>query len=173
MEAWAWLFGFNTIFEIAITPALMAKRSINAIALMVFSLCGKFYMGRLRLEPNILLLILPRDSACSYVFFAHLVPCTTMLREQGKPHQGPAYYGRFGWHNRSRTASRALTLGGDHLSSSGQNCSTQAPWDIWPHHDQGITSQALVLDEVPQGLLRINWHMQAQQQTHPPSTESL
>lgn len=61
MEAWARLLGFSTILEIAITPALMATRAINAVALLVFSLCGKCYMGHLCPELDILLLILPQD----------------------------------------------------------------------------------------------------------------
>jgi hypothetical protein len=78
MEAQARLLGFSTIFEISITPALMATRAINASALLVFSLCGKCYMGHLGPKPNIILLILLRDSACSTDFSTFLVPCATM-----------------------------------------------------------------------------------------------
>ena len=61
MEAWTRLLDFSTIFEIAITPTLMDTRSINVSALLVFSLCGKCYIGRLSTEPNIIMLILLRE----------------------------------------------------------------------------------------------------------------
>jgi hypothetical protein len=107
METWDRLLYFSTILEIAITPALMATKAINASALLVFSLCGKCYMGRLSPEPN----ILPRDSACFYGFYARVVPCLAMPREQGKPHRGSTYYRRFGWHNHLAIASPAFMLG--------------------------------------------------------------
>jgi hypothetical protein len=88
MEAWARLLGFSTILEIAITPALMATRAINASALLVFSLCGKCYMGHLSPKPNILMLILPRDSACSYGFLLAWCPAQPCQENEASPIEG-------------------------------------------------------------------------------------
>ena len=75
MDVWARILGFSMILDINITLELIATRAINVVVLLVFSLCWKLYMGCLHLEPNILMLILPQDRACSYGFFASLVPC--------------------------------------------------------------------------------------------------
>jgi hypothetical protein len=63
--------------------------------------------------------------------------------------------------------------GRDHLGSSGQNWSAQAPSEPWPHHGPRLTSRALVPDEDHPGFSRKNWFAQAHQQPRPPNTESL
>jgi len=138
MEAQARLLDFSTILVMAITPALMATRAINASALLVFSPCGKFYMGHLGPKLNIIMLILLQDLTCSTRISASLLLYAAMPRERGKPQWGSTYYSRFGWHNCQGPASQAPTPSGDHLGSLGQNLSSQAPTEPWPPTTEGL-----------------------------------
>jgi hypothetical protein len=54
MEVQARLLIFRTILVMAITPARMATRAINAFTLRVLSPCRKFYIGQLGPKHNII-----------------------------------------------------------------------------------------------------------------------
>jgi hypothetical protein len=182
METQARLLGFSTISVMAITPALMATRAINASVLLVFSPYGKFYIGHLGPKHNIISPVLLHDLACSTGVSVCLVLCSAMPRERGKPRRGPTYYSRFGRHNRPGPASRALIPGGDHPGSSGQNWFEQAqPEPLLSnteglhgiHNSPGHASRALIPGGDHPGSSGQNWFEQAQPEPRPPSTEGL
>jgi hypothetical protein len=88
MEAQARLLGFSTISVMAITPALMATRAINASALLVFSPCGKFYIGHLGPKHNIIPLVLLQDLACSAEFQSAWCSAQPCHEKEASPDEG-------------------------------------------------------------------------------------